>query len=143
VAYGAVKHLNLSNIPSAHLFTSIERITSMSKFLSLMFISAFLVCTGFPAFAETSEMGRQQGTQSGTQSGDSTQGMGSSIESQNPSHRSQESQEQKGARPGEAGEEGETSIFGSPSTMPPSEDSPGYTGADKEQHERERGHQGR
>jgi len=46
-------------------------------------------------------------------------------------------EEQKGARPGVAGEEGETSIFGSPSTLPPSENSPGYTGADKELEQRE------
>lgn len=63
---------------------------------------------------------------------------GSSIESQNPSGRSQESDRQKGARPGEAGEEGDTSIFGSPSTMPPGETAPQHEGAEKQKEDVER-----
>ncbi len=70
-------------------------------------------------------------------------GKGSSIESQNPSGKSQESEEQKAARPGEVGEKDPTtSMFGSPSTLPPSETSPGYTGADKEAEEREQRQKG-
>jgi hypothetical protein len=42
---------------------------------------------------------------------------------------------QLGSRPGEAGEPGETSIFGSPSTLPPGEHAPQYTGADKQRYQ--------
>lgn len=39
---------------------------------------------------------------------------------------------QRGARPGEAGEPGDVSIFGSPSTLPPGQHAPQYSGADQQ-----------
>lgn len=73
-----------------------------------------------------------------SQSGATSQGMGSSIESQNPSNQTDNSELQKGARPGGVGEEGETSMFGSPNTLPPGQSPPQFEGADKEQQKRER-----
>jgi hypothetical protein len=114
-----------------------ERTNPMSNISVIMGIFVFLVSTSLPAFAETSE--RKQGLPSNeSQSGDTSQGMGSSIESQNPSNKTDDPELQKGARPGGVGEEGETSIFGSPSTLPPGEHAPQFEGADKEQQERER-----
>ena len=72
-----------------------------------------------------------------------TQHMGSSIESKSPSSQNTEpfeSEEQKAARPGGVGEEG--SSFGSPSTLPPGENSPGYTGEDKKAEKRKNRQQG-
>ncbi len=110
----------------------------MSKIWVIMGMFVFLVCTSLPAFAETSERGKQGQPSNESQSGNTSQGMGSSIESQNPSNTTDDSELQKGARPGGVGEEGETSIFGSPSTLPPGEHAPQFEGADKEQQERER-----
>lgn len=107
----------------------------MLKYWNLLGIPVFLVCTSIPGLAETSH-GDQEGIHESQQQ-EKRKGMGSSIESQNPSSKSEES-EQKGARPGGVGEEGETSMFGSPNTLPPGEESPQYEGADKEQQERER-----
>ena len=107
----------------------------MSKFMTMLSISVFLVFTGFSVWADQSDRGHQ-----GMQSDDTLnkREKGSSIDTQNPSSKTKDMEEEKGARPGVAGEEGTTSIFGSPSTMPPSENSPGYTGADKELEEREK-----
>jgi hypothetical protein len=104
----------------------------MAKFLTMMGMSAFLIFSGVSVFADQSD------TQPGGQSHESPamkgkKESGSSIESKNPSNKPKESEEQREARPGGVGEEDPTtSMFGSPSTMPPSETSPGYTGADKE-----------
>lgn len=108
----------------------------MLKYWNLLGIPVFLVCTSLPGLAETSD-GDQEGIHKSQQQ-EKRKGMGSSIESQNPSSKSEESELQKGSRPGGVGEEGETSIFGSPSTLPPGEHAPQFEGAEKEQQERER-----
>jgi hypothetical protein len=113
----------------------------MSKFVMIGSLSLFLVMSGFSVWAEMSGTGS-----SGMESQDTMKqkkNRGSSIDTQSPTNKSNVPDQQKGARPGEAGEEGETSIFGSPSTLPPSENSPGYTGADKEQEQREQQQQAR
>lgn len=107
----------------------------MAKFLTMMGMSAFLIFAGVSVFADQSE------TQPGGQSHESPamkgkKESGSSIESKNPSNKPKKSEEQKAAQPGGVGEEDPTtSMFGSPSTLPPSETSPGYTGADKKAEE--------
>jgi hypothetical protein len=115
----------------------------MTKFLTMMSVSVFLVFSGVSVFAGQSDMDK-----SGSQSHESPamkgkKERGSSIESKSPSGTSKELEEQKGARPGGVGEEDPTtSMFGSPSTLPPSETSPGYTGADKEAEQREQQQKG-
>ena len=113
----------------------------MIRILTALSVSAFLVFSGVSAFAGQSDMHKED---SQSQDSPAMKGnKGSSIESQNPSSKSQESEEQKAARPGGVGEKDPTtSMFGSPSTLPPSETSPGYTGADKEAEEREQRQKG-
>ncbi len=108
----------------------------MKKIMTMVTFSAFLVLTSVGVFAEQSDMNRHN-----NQSDDPA--MGSSIESKSPSSQKTEpfeSEEQKAARPGGVGEEG--SSFGSPSTLPPGETSPGYTGEDKKAEKRKNRQQG-
>lgn len=108
----------------------------MKKIMTMVGLSAFLVLSSVGVFAEQSNMNRQD-----DQSNEP--GMGSSIESKSPSGQNtepMESEEQKAARPGGVGEEG--SMFGSPSSLPPGETSPGYTGEDKKAEEMEKRQQG-
>lgn len=108
----------------------------MKKIMTMVGLSAFLVLSSVGVFAEQSNMNRQD-----DQSNDP--GRGSSIESKSPSSQNTEpfeSEEQKAARPGGVGEEG--SSFGSPSSLPPGETSPGYTGEDKKAEEMEKRQQG-
>ena len=108
----------------------------MKKIMTMVGLSAFLVLSSVGVFADQSNMNRQD-----DQSNDP--GMGSSIESKSPSSQNTEpfeSEEQKAARPGGVGEEG--SSFGSPSTLPPGENSPGYTGEDKKAEKRKNRQQG-
>lgn len=108
----------------------------MKQIMTMVGLSAFLVLSSVGVFAEQSNMNRQ-----GDQSDDPA--MGSSIESKSPSSQDtepMESEEQKAARPGGVGEEG--SSFGSPSSLPPGETSPGYTGEDKKAEEMEKRQQG-
>ncbi len=114
----------------------------MKKIMTMVGFSAFLVLSSVGVFAEQTNMNRQ-GDQSNDPAMQNKQHMGSSIESK--SHSSQntepfESEEQKAARPGGVGEEG--SSFGSPSSLPPGETSPGYTGEDKKAEEMEKRRQG-
>ncbi|WNM56642.1 hypothetical protein [Candidatus Nitrospira allomarina] len=114
----------------------------MKKLMKMVGLSAFLVLTSVSVYAEQSEMNRQ-GDQSNDPAMQDNQNMGSSIESKSPSSQNTEpfeSEEQKAARPGGVGEEG--SSFGSPSSLPPGETSPGYTGEDKKAEEREKRQQG-
>jgi hypothetical protein len=108
----------------------------MVKLLTMMSVSIFLVFFGSSVLAERSDMA-QPGKQSQTQKSETMKderGKGT----QNTTPKEMESEEQKGARPGGVGEEGETSMFGSPATLPPGEHSPGYTGADKEAEQQDR-----
>ncbi|GJL58299.1 MAG: hypothetical protein NPIRA03_11560 [Nitrospirales bacterium] len=108
----------------------------MKNIMTMMGLSAFLVLSSVGVFADQTNMTRQD-----DQSNDP--GMGSSIESKSPSSQNtepMESEEQKAARPGGVGEEG--SSFGSPSSLPPGETSPGYTGEDKKAEEMEKRRQG-
>jgi hypothetical protein len=104
----------------------------MSKFLTLMSVAIFVGFFGSSVFAESGMSKQKQQSQSmGDQKSKGT--------SQNTTPNELESEEQKGARPGGVGEEqGETSMFGSPATLPPGEHSPGYTGADKEAEQQDR-----
>lgn len=114
----------------------------MKKIMTMMGLSAFLVLSSVAAFAEQSQTNRQ-GNQANDPAMQDNQNMGSSIESKSRSNQNTEpfeSEEQKAARPGGVGEEG--SSFGSPSTLPPGETSPGYTGEDKKAEEREKRQQG-
>lgn len=108
----------------------------MEKIMTMVGLSAFLVLSSVGVFAEQSNMNRQDDQSNHP-------GMGSSIESKSPSSQNtepMESEEQKAARPGGVGEEG--SSFGSPSSLPPGETSPGYTGEDKKAEEMEKRQQG-
>lgn len=118
----------------------------MKNLFTVFSVSAFLVCSGISALAAQSDRSnRMQSDDSQSMQQPDRRGS-SSIESQNRSGQStepSESEEQKGSRPGGVGEnDPATSMFGSPSTMPPGETSPGYTGADKEAKEQEKRRQG-
>lgn len=108
----------------------------MRKLLAIVSVPVFLIFSGFSVWGDQGSMSSEGKQSQGTM--EQNHGNGSSIESQNPSSRSHESDMQKGARPGEAGEEGDTSIFGSPSTMPPGETAPQHEGAEKQQEDVER-----
>ncbi|WP_447962927.1 hypothetical protein [Nitrospira sp. Ecomares 2.1] len=113
----------------------------MTKLLTVMGMSAFLVFSGVSVFAGQVGMNDQQ-----RQAGDSPSMQGEqnqgTIESKSQSNRNTEPTEdqQREARPGGVGEEGST--FGSPSTFPPGDTSQGYTGEDKKAEEREKRQQG-
>jgi hypothetical protein len=114
----------------------------MTKFLTMMGLSTFLVLSGVSVFAEQSETNKQ-GNQVNDPAMQGHKNMGSPIESKSRSDQNtepMESEEQKAARPGGVGEEG--SSFGSPSTLPPGETSLGYTGEDKKAKEMEKRRQG-
>jgi hypothetical protein len=110
----------------------------MAKNFTVVCMSVLLVFSGVSALAGQSDMDKQRSQSNESSSMKGTKGKGSSIESKSSSStkgtKDKESQEQKEARPGEAGgqEDPETSMFGSPATLPPNENSPGYTGADKD-----------
>lgn len=104
----------------------------MTKFLTVVSMSAFLVFSGISVFAGQAGMNKQEGQseESPSMKGGKNKG---SIESKSSTSKQKESEEQKGARPGGVGEDDPTtSTFGSPATLPPGEHSPGYTGADKQ-----------
>jgi hypothetical protein len=103
----------------------------MTKFLTMMSVAIFLGFFGSSVFAESGMS--KHGKQSQSMGDQKNKGT-----SQNTTPKEMESEEQKAARPGGVGEEGETSIFGSPATLPPGEHSPGYTGADKEAEQQDR-----
>ena len=103
----------------------------MSKFLTLMSVAIFVGFFGSSVFAESGMSKQKQQSQS-------MEDQKSKGTSQHTTPNELESEQQKGARPGGVGEEGETSIFGSPATLPPGEHSPGYTGADKEAEQQDR-----
>ncbi|MCA9453196.1 MAG: hypothetical protein KC587_00300 [Nitrospira sp.] len=114
----------------------------MKNQLTVVGLSAFLVLTSVAVYAEQSDMIRQD-DQSTSPTKQKNQQRGSSIESKSSSSQNTEpfeSEEQKAARPGGVGEEG--SSFGSPSTVPPGETSPGYTGEDKKAEKRKNRQQG-
>lgn len=102
----------------------------MTKILTVMGMSAFLVFSGVSVFAGQSGMKDQEGQseESPSMKGQKNQG---AIESKSKSNQNTEPSEEdeKNARPGGVGEEG--SLFGSPSTFPPGDTSQGYTGEDK------------
>jgi hypothetical protein len=103
----------------------------MTKFLTMMSVAIFVGLFGSSAFAESGMSKQEQQSQSmGDQKSKGT--------TQDTTPKERESEEQKAARPGGVGEEGETSMFGSPATLPPGEHSPGYTGADKEAEQQDR-----
>ena len=107
----------------------------MGTFSAMVGLSIFLGFTSVSVFAEQTETNSQQHNQSNSPAVGGSHDMGSAIDSKSPSgHNTEptESEEQKAARPGGVGEEGETCMFGSPSTVPPSGRSSGYTGADKD-----------
>lgn len=107
----------------------------MTKFFTVVSMSAFLVFSGFSVFAGQSGMNTQEGQSedSSTMKGKKHQG---GIESKSHSNQHPEltEQQQKEARPGGVGEEGS---IGSPSTFPPGDTSQGYTGEDKKAEEME------
>lgn len=113
----------------------------MTKFLTVMSMSAFLVFSGVSVFAGQAGMNDQEGhsEDSSPMKGNKHQG---GIESKSQSNQNTEltEEQQKEARPGGVGEEGST--FGSPSTFPPGDTSQGYTGEDKKAEKMEQRKQG-
>lgn len=109
----------------------------MTKFFTVVSMSAFLVFSGVSVFADQSGMNNQEGQseEPPSKKGQNNQG---AIESKSPSnsiHPEGTEEQEKRARPGGVGEEG--SLFGSPSTFPPGDTSQGYTGEDKKAEELE------
>ncbi|MEO6202098.1 MAG: hypothetical protein ABIU05_08130 [Nitrospirales bacterium] len=102
----------------------------MTKYFTVVGLSAFLVFSGVTVFADQSEMNNQEGQsgESPSMKGQENQG---AIESKSQSNQATEptEEQQKRARPGGVGEK--DSLFGSPSTFPPGDTSQGYTGEDK------------
>lgn len=109
----------------------------MTKFFTVVGMSAFLVFSGVSVFAGQAGMKDQQGhsEDSPSMKGKKHQG---GIESKSHSNQNSEltEEQQKEARPGGVGEEGST--FGSPSTFPPGDTSQGYTGEDQKAEKMER-----
>ncbi len=102
----------------------------MTKYFTVVGLSAFLVFSGVTVFADQSEMNNQEGQsgESPSMKGQENQG---AIESKSQSNQATEptDEQEKRARPGGVGEK--DSLFGSPSTFPPGDTSQGYTGEDK------------